>query len=251
MGRTTNMLALSVVLFGFWEIKACPFVSLSIFWTRLIFVADGRAVEPPDILITTETTKNLILPRANKPKDEFTRHDPPVRWLALGDEHTAGPGAGTPYPEEVSDANRLCSRTEASYPAQLHQTYPWDMLQENQNVSFLACSGHRINNVVEQQLPKVSDDKKLRQDFAMMTVGANDAEFQHVFRICILGIQVPEVPEMGRDCEQQLQASLEIVGSQAFSVGLTKMYDGIYKKLDLDEPSYRCKTHCIPWIFDT
>jgi hypothetical protein len=48
--------------------------------------------------------------------------------------------------------------------------FPIDTQNEFQ---FLACSGNKMPQVLNDQLPKISNDKEKRLDFAVMTIGGN------------------------------------------------------------------------------
>ncbi|KAJ4348760.1 uncharacterized protein N0V89_010138 [Didymosphaeria variabile] len=183
----------------------------------------SRVLEPRNLRIPPKLSSTKLI-RASKPKDEYTPHAPPVRWVALGDSYTAGPGAGNSF-----DGSG-CLRTEGSYAAKLEADFPFDV--ENR-LNFLACTGHRIPNVLENQIPELSDNKDERTDFVVMTIGGNDIEFGPLVRICALGIKVPFI---GRDCAQQMEATHAILDSQDFYDKMWNLYDKIFEKLDLDNP---------------
>jgi lysophospholipase L1-like esterase len=196
-------------------------------------LTDGRAIEPPDIdiLVTPEKLRSMVQARADKPKDRYTPHDPPVRFAILGDSYTAGPGAGEPY---GSSNHAPCYRTMGSWAPKLNNDFPFDV---EHSMAFLACTGAKMDDVIDKQLTQLSDEQDERQDFMVITIGGNDIEFAKIVRICALNIGLPG----STTCEEQLKRSREIWHSQEFYDKMWKLYDEIFAKLDKDKPEEYCK----------
>jgi hypothetical protein len=108
-------------------------------WVDLLLtsILDGRVIETRDILLSPKEMTEMISRRADKPKEGFADHGPPIRWTALGDSYTAGPGAGNKRPDRIKG----CKQTDGSYAYQLSRDFPWDV---EQKLEFLACTGHKI-----------------------------------------------------------------------------------------------------------
>ena len=78
---------------------------------------DTDALVPPITHSQPGVDSHSLVLRSEKPKERFMPHDPPLRWIAMGDSYTAGPGAG----EAWDDSDPVqCYRTKKSYPAQLN-----------------------------------------------------------------------------------------------------------------------------------
>ena len=123
-------------------------------------------------------------------KDDFTPHDPPFNWYALGDSYTAGPGAGALDPSNSGK----CSRSQGSYGRQLSQDWLYDT---GNDLTFLACTGDVTDDFIKNQLPEVSSDPA--PDLAILTIGGNDIGFSKIAKSCLVGL-------LGQDpCDDLIQ----------------------------------------------
>ena len=111
--------------------------------------------------------------------DNFTPHDPPFVWYALGDSYTAGPGAGNLDPSNSGD----CVRSLGSYAPQLSSDW---LYNGGNQLNFLACTGAVTDNVASDQLPEISSDPP--PDFVVMTLGGNDIGFSKIAKACLIGL---------------------------------------------------------------
>ena len=112
-------------------------------------------------------------------EDNFTPHDPPFRWSALGDSYTAGPGAGTLDPSNGGE----CSRSNGSYGPQLSKDWPYT---GGNNFTFAACSGAETPDVINNQIPTISADNP--PDLVVLTIGGNDVLFGKIIKSCLVNL---------------------------------------------------------------
>lgn len=98
----------------------------------------------------------------------------------MGDSYTAGPGAGE---LEDPDNDKGCVRSLGSYGPQLESD--WLYTGEN-DLNFIACTGARTWNVIEDQLDQISSDPE--PDFVVMTIGGNDVGFSKIAKACLIGL---------------------------------------------------------------
>ncbi|MFE2285997.1 SGNH/GDSL hydrolase family protein [Streptomyces sp. NPDC059443] len=92
-------------------------------------------------------------------------------YVALGDSYSSGVGAGN-YDSSSGD----CKRTTRAYPAL------WAAAHSPQTFSFVACSGARTGDVLNNQLGPLNSGT----DLVSITIGGNDAGFSDVMTTCVL-----------------------------------------------------------------
>ncbi|GAA3774276.1 SGNH/GDSL hydrolase family protein [Streptomyces chiangmaiensis] len=92
-------------------------------------------------------------------------------YVALGDSYSSGVGAGS-YISSSGD----CDRSTKAYP------YLWQAAHAPASFSFMACSGARTTDVLNNQLGTLSASTGL----VSITVGGNDAGFADVMTTCVL-----------------------------------------------------------------
>ncbi|MER6126997.1 SGNH/GDSL hydrolase family protein [Streptomyces sp. NPDC001795] len=92
-------------------------------------------------------------------------------YVALGDSYSAGVGSGS----YISSSGN-CSRSTKAYP------YLWQAAHAPASFSFLACSGARTTDVLNNQLGSLSTSTGL----VSITIGGNDAGFSDVMTTCVI-----------------------------------------------------------------
>lgn len=91
-------------------------------------------------------------------------------YVALGDSYSSGLGAGSYL------GSSSCHRSSNAYPV-LYAA------QASASLDFVACSGARTSDVLNNQVSALSAGT----DLVTITVGGNDAGFASVMQDCILG----------------------------------------------------------------
>jgi lysophospholipase L1-like esterase len=94
-----------------------------------------------------------------------------VNYVALGDSYSAGVGAGDYYSSSGS-----CDRSPNAYPAL------WAAAHSPASFAFVACSGAKTTDVINNQLSALSASTTL----VSITIGGNDAGFSSVMETCVL-----------------------------------------------------------------
>jgi lysophospholipase L1-like esterase len=94
-----------------------------------------------------------------------------VNYVALGDSYASGVGAGNYYSSSGS-----CDRSPNAYPAL------WAAANSPSSFTFVACSGAKTTDVVNNQLSALSASTTL----VSVTIGGNDAGFSSVMETCVL-----------------------------------------------------------------
>ncbi|MGW4552712.1 SGNH/GDSL hydrolase family protein [Streptomyces sp. NPDC004365] len=92
-------------------------------------------------------------------------------YVALGDSYSSGVGAGS-YIGSSGD----CDRSTKAFP------YLWQAVHAPASFSFMACSGARTTDVLNNQLGPLSASTGL----VSLTIGGNDAGFADVMTTCVL-----------------------------------------------------------------
>ncbi|MDJ0343118.1 SGNH/GDSL hydrolase family protein [Streptomyces sp. H10-C2] len=92
-------------------------------------------------------------------------------YAALGDSYSAGVGAGS-----YDSASGSCKRSTKAYPAL------WAAAHAPSGFSFIACSGARTGDVVNNQLGALNSSTGL----VSISIGGNDAGFSDVMTTCVL-----------------------------------------------------------------
>jgi lysophospholipase L1-like esterase len=94
-----------------------------------------------------------------------------VNYAALGDSYSAGVGAGNYTSESGS-----CYRSYNAYP------YLWTNANAPDSFSFVACSGAKTTDVINNQLSVLNSSTTL----VSITIGGNDAGFAGTMETCVL-----------------------------------------------------------------
>jgi len=92
-------------------------------------------------------------------------------YVALGDSYSSGVGADN----YISDGTS-CSRSYNAYP------YLWASSHAPASFKFLACSGAKTGDVLNNQLGGLSSSTTL----VSITIGGNDAGFSNIMTQCVL-----------------------------------------------------------------
>ncbi|MBW4716331.1 SGNH/GDSL hydrolase family protein [Saccharothrix obliqua] len=95
-----------------------------------------------------------------------------AHYVALGDSYSSGTGTGSYYSDSGS-----CKRSKYAYPAL------WAAAKAPASFKFVACSGARTADVVNNQLSALSATTTL----ASISIGGNDAGFTDVISTCTFG----------------------------------------------------------------
>ncbi|KJS57972.1 SGNH/GDSL hydrolase family protein [Streptomyces rubellomurinus] len=94
-----------------------------------------------------------------------------ANYVALGDSYSAGVGAGS----YLSDSGS-CKRSTNAY------AYLWKNANAPSSFSFVACSGARTGDVLNNQLSALNSGTTL----VSLTIGGNDAGFSSTMQTCVL-----------------------------------------------------------------
>lgn len=94
-----------------------------------------------------------------------------VNYVSLGDSYASGVGAGNYYSSSGS-----CDRSPNAYPAL------WAAAHSPSSFAFVACSGAKTTDVVNNQLSALSTSTTL----VSVTIGGNDAGFSSILETCVL-----------------------------------------------------------------
>ncbi|WP_055492653.1 SGNH/GDSL hydrolase family protein [Streptomyces sp. TP-A0356] len=92
-------------------------------------------------------------------------------YVALGDSYSSGVGAGS-----YISSSGSCNRSTKAYP------YLWQAAHAPASFSFLACSGAKTGDVLNNQLGTLGSATSL----VSITIGGNDAGFSDVMTTCVL-----------------------------------------------------------------
>ncbi|WP_406206679.1 SGNH/GDSL hydrolase family protein [Kitasatospora sp. NBC_01560] len=98
-------------------------------------------------------------------------HAAGVNYAALGDSYASGTGAGSYTSESGS-----CKRSTNAY------AYLWKNAHSPSSFSFVACSGARTGDVLNNQLSVLNSATTL----ISISVGGNDAGFASTMQTCVL-----------------------------------------------------------------
>lgn len=93
------------------------------------------------------------------------------RYVALGDSYSSGVGAGN-----YDSSSGSCKRSTKAYPAL------WAAANSPSSFAFVACSGARTGDVLNNQISAVTSSTAL----VSITVGGNDAGFASIMTTCVL-----------------------------------------------------------------
>lgn len=94
-----------------------------------------------------------------------------TNYVALGDSYSSGTGTGS------YDLDSGCQRSSKAYAAL------WASAHSPASFKFVACSGAKTGDVLNNQLSAVTSSTTL----VSITIGGNDAGFSSVMQTCVLG----------------------------------------------------------------
>ncbi|MER7703226.1 SGNH/GDSL hydrolase family protein [Kitasatospora sp. NPDC097605] len=98
-------------------------------------------------------------------------HAAGVNYVALGDSYSSGVGAGSYTSESGS-----CKRSTNAY------AYLWKNAHAPSSFKFVACSGARTGDVLNNQISALSSTTTL----VSISIGGNDAGFASTMQTCVL-----------------------------------------------------------------
>lgn len=84
-------------------------------------------------------------------------------------------------------------RNMGSYPALLEQDFPIS----NHNLQFVACTGKKVNHLINVQLPRIDRTQKL----VTVSIGGNDISFSKILTACLFKPN----PYEGDDCDSVIE----------------------------------------------
>ncbi|KAF2446049.1 SGNH hydrolase [Karstenula rhodostoma CBS 690.94] len=128
----------------------------------------------------------------------LSTHFPWIQRLAsIGDSYSAGLGAG-------DRLDFYCSRYAKSYPNILHAS----LLGHNKNRThqFLSCSGQTSTEILETQVPALSDDL----DLLTISAGGNDIGLSPILSNCVYQFYMASED----DCKTSIQQAAQRVASK-------------------------------------
>ena len=149
-----------------------------------------------------------------------------MKWAAIGDSYASGVAAGARLP---GAASRRCSRFDGSYPVILNND---PALGDNPNRQFrdFACSGSKIADVLNDQVPQLDTDEEM----VTLTVGGNNVGFADLVDACIYQFRPRPA-----DCETQIQANLDIINGDQLSTNLDAFFKTILSRVSNSGPAFR------------
>lgn len=148
-------------------------------------------------------TAALATCSSNSP-DQFPLEAPPStdfpwiqRFASIGDSYSAGLGAG-------DRLDFYCSRYAKSYPNMLHTS----LLGHNKNRTheFLSCSGQTSTEILETQVPALSDEL----DLLTISAGGNDIGLSPILSNCVYQFYMASEA----DCKTSIQQAARRVASK-------------------------------------
>ena len=142
----------------------------------------------------------------------------PLKWYAVGDSYTAGPGAGVDY-----DEDRKCTRNRGSYVVQLETDHP------NYELDFLACSGYVAQETLEKTAPVLRQDWA---DFMVMTIGGNDIKFSEIAIDCLVR---PGLIFHRSACADTIKRAQLAIAAPKLENDIHAVYDALFAKMKDDE----------------
>ncbi|QFZ23104.1 SGNH/GDSL hydrolase family protein [Saccharothrix syringae] len=134
-----------------------------------------------------------------------------ANYVALGDSYSSGTGTGSYYSDSGS-----CKRSQYAYPAL------WAAANAPASFKFVACSGARTGDVLNNQLSALSSTTSL----VSISIGGNDAGFSDVITTCTLGTDSTCVNRVN-------QAKSYVTGT------LPGLLDNVYAQIRNRAPSAR------------
>jgi lysophospholipase L1-like esterase len=135
------------------------------------------------------------------------------KFASVGDSYSAGLGSG----------NRLdwsCSRYAYSYPNILHTSLLGE--DTNRTHQFLSCSGAATTEILEKQMPGLSDNL----DLLTISAGGNDIGLTPILSNCVYQFYFS-----GEDaCQKSMDDARDLIANE------TQLYKNVTKLIDAAKP---------------
>jgi lysophospholipase L1-like esterase len=145
-----------------------------------------------------------------------------VNYVALGDSYASGVGAGNYYSSSGS-----CDRSPNAYPAL------WAAANSPASFTFVACSGAKTSDVINNQLSALSSSTTL----VSLTIGGNDAGFSSIMETCVL--------ESTSSCESDISSA-----EQSINATLPGALHTLLSDIHADAPNARVVVVGYPLFYD-
>jgi len=143
-------------------------------------------------------------------------------YVALGDSYASGLGT-----REYDDGSGSCKRSPHAYPS-------IDAARIGASLTFVACSGARVPDVVNNQIGELDS----ATSWVTVQVGGNDAGFSDVITECALPAWASDCP--GRVAEAQAFISNQLLG----------LLDGLYNEISACAPAATVVVVGYPRLFN-
>lgn len=118
-------------------------------------------------------------------------------FTALGDSYASGVGSGG------TTLNSACTRTSNTYPYQISLSRP------NTSLAFVACSGAKTTNVMNNQISSVTSSTNV----VTVEIGGNDIGFANLILACTLGNCISQLSSTAASIPTTLPSKLRTVYS--------------------------------------
>jgi lysophospholipase L1-like esterase len=135
-----------------------------------------------------------------------------TKWAAIGDSYSAGIGCGY-----LLDSG--CKRYNYSFPSLINNDDR--MGSTSREFQFLACSGAVSTEILETQVPQITDGVEV----VTITAGGNDADFTWILIDCIYGVHLTET------CDDRLTKAGNLIQSADFRKNINALISATLSKL--------------------
>ncbi|KAH0399425.1 SGNH hydrolase, partial [Aureobasidium melanogenum] len=135
-----------------------------------------------------------------------------TQWAAIGDSYSAGIGCGY-----VLDYG--CARYNFSFPSLINVDER--MGDASRDFQFLACSGAESSDVLQNQVPQITDGVQM----ITVTAGGNDAHFSSILKDCVYGVGSTSI------CDDRLTDAGNLIQSADFRDKINALLSAIVPKL--------------------
>lgn len=137
------------------------------------------------------------------------------RFASIGDSYSAGLGAG-------GRLDFYCSRYAKSYPNVLHTSLLGD--DEQRTHQFLACSGQTSTEILETQVPALSQDL----DLLTMSAGGNDIGLSPILSNCVYQFYMASE----EDCSASIAEAAKRITSGELERNITTLVRAVQPKMN-------------------
>ncbi|KAG9758271.1 SGNH hydrolase, partial [Aureobasidium melanogenum] len=135
-----------------------------------------------------------------------------TKWAAIGDSYSAGIGCGY-----VLDYG--CARYNFSFPSLINVDER--MGDASRDFQFLACSGAESSDVLQNQVPQITDGIQM----ITVTAEGNDAHFSSILKRCVYGVGSTSI------CDDRLTDAENLIQSADFRDKINALLSAIVPKL--------------------